>query len=169
MVSQALAFIALILSANGNGENPTAVAVKPKQNYRAVYVKVILPMKRRATGPAPRVETWIAKHLRRDIDDLRAVTGWVRLPEYDENDSVHVWGASVDGKAWGCPVGGSLLKRIDKHRVGVELNGWTPVGATLSGNSLQDELGGRTVGAVNFGDAKNRAFFAIVIGPPLSK
>lgn len=116
-----------------------------------LFVKVMLP-EVAPPKPAPNnfpVEKWIQTAIRKQGQtELRAVTSWVRLPS-GEFDSVDVWNATVNGKGWGCPVGGSAFVQPD-GRCKVELIGWTPGGADLLGNVITPEPGNRKIAKVGF-------------------
>ncbi|MCR9201655.1 MAG: hypothetical protein NXI04_23675 [Planctomycetaceae bacterium] len=116
-----------------------------------LFVKVMLP---EVAPPKPSpdnfpVEKWIQGALKKQGQaELRAVTSWVRLPS-GEFDSVDVWNATVNGKSWGCPVGGSTFVQPD-GRCKVELIGWTPGGADLVGNVITPEPGNRRIAKVGY-------------------
>lgn len=131
----------------------------------SIYVKVFLPLKPLANDRRP-VESWVLDQLKRQkVEHARAVTGWVKLPAYEDIDSVHIWNATTDGKGWGCPVHGSLAKLRPDGKVNVELNGWLPFQPTITGNLILAETGNRRLAIVN--GATRRAFFAILVGPPV--
>ena len=141
-----------------------------------LFVKVILPEK---ASPKPAasnypVEKWIQGGVKKQGQaELRAVTSWVRLPS-GEFDSVDVWNATVNGKSWGCPVGGSTFVQPD-GRCKVELIGWTPGGADLVGNVITPEPGNRRIAKVGYkrgpeGDEtgvqfETLAYVAILVAP----
>lgn len=120
------------------------------------------------------VEQWIRQTLKKQRQtQLRAMTQWVRLPP-GELDSTPVWDATVDGRHWGCPVGGAH-QILPNGRCQVELTGWTPVGAQLRGNVIPMEPGCRTIAKVGFehgspddGGASQfelLAYVAIIVAP----
>jgi len=156
----------LRLPVNLKGEEKEAANSPKLSQHTYVYAKIILPMR----SPAKReyeVESWIAKKLRkRGETELRAVTDWVRLSEGGEN-SASVWNATVDGKAWGCPVSGSVAKNTDDGKLKVELTGWAPFAPKIKGDTLSAEAGSRGIAAVDTGagDQDGRAFVALVVGP----
>lgn len=116
-----------------------------------LFVKVMLP-EVAPPKPSPNnypVEKWIQGAVKKQgHTQLRAVTSWVRLPS-GEFDSVDVWNATVNGKGWGCPVGGSTFVQPD-GRCEVELIGWTPGGADLLGNVITPEPGNRKIAKVGY-------------------
>jgi hypothetical protein len=125
-------------------------------------------MKEPVEGEHPPVESWIARKLRnRGETELRAVTQWVRLSEEGEKEA-HIWSATVDGKGWGCPVGGRVIRRTADGKVKVRLPGWSPVGAEIKGGVLSAETGSRRIAVVDTGgvDQSGRAYVALFVGPP---
>src|SRR5262249_55412635 len=136
----------------------------PKSNQ--VYVKIILP-----TAPATRdkdrpvVESWIAEQLKeRGQSKFTAATAWVPLGVKGEESS-RVWDAMLDGKGWGCPVGGHIAERAD-GRIKVLLRGWDPGGSSVT-VSLKDEPGSHAIAAVE--ETKREEglpYVAVLIGPP---
>ena len=126
-----------------------------------------LTMKEPAEGEQPLVESWIARELRkRGKTEFRAVTAWVRLAEEGE-EITHVWNAMVDGKGWGCPVVGRVIKRTTGGRVTVSLTGWAPVLLKVKGTTLSAETGSRRIAVVDHG----KAYAALFVGPqrPISQ
>lgn len=132
---------------------------------KPIYVKIVLPMKEPVKGNHPLVESWIAKDLQsRGKTELRAVTNWVRLAENGEQVT-RVWDGSVDGKNWGCPVAGRVLKRAQDGKVRVSLVGWAPFAVKVTGTTLPAETGSRNIAVVD--DVS--AYVAIFVGPPSSE
>lgn len=128
----------------------------------AIYAKVILPMKEPDSGKNPVVESWIAEKLRkRGQTELRAVTPWIRLAEKGEKNAP-VWDAVVDGKGWGCPVGGRVKERTGDGKVKVSLPGWAPVALKVKGTTLPAEVGSRGIAEVEDG----KAYVALFVGLP---
>ena len=139
---------------------------RERSSAGAVYAKVILPMKESAKENHPVVEAWIGKNLRkRGETDLRAVTNWIRLPD-GKNEVAPVWDAVVDGKGWGCPVGGRILERTTAGKVKVSLTGWTPFGGDIKGGTLPDEIGSRKIAVVGGRNEGFKAYVALVVAPP---
>lgn len=131
----------------------------------SVYVKVILPEANPEQTEGPSIESWIAARLdKRGVDQSRAVTEWVEL-DANQNHSVSVWNAMVDGKGWGCPVGGSLGEK-ENGNIEIALNGWTPAGADLRGEFVPFEIGSRRIIRVGHGKQETIAYVAVFVGPP---
>jgi hypothetical protein len=143
----------------------------PKSNQ--VYVKIIWP-----TDPATRdkdrpvVESWIAEQLKkRGQAKFTAATAWVPLVVKGEEFEfpTRVWNGSLDGKTWGCPVGGQIAERTD-GRIKVRLDGWAPVPGRGVTVSLTDEPGSRTIAAVErIKTEQGPPYVAVLIGPPPEK
>ena len=139
----------------------------PKSNQ--VYVKIILPV-----DPATRdkdrpvVESWIAEQLKkRGQSKFTAATAWVPLADKGE-ESTTVWDAMLDGKGWGCPVGGDIAERAD-GRIKVLLWGWGPGGTRVT-VSLTDEPGSREIAPVKgIKDDSGLPYVAVLICPPPEK
>lgn len=138
-----------------------------------VYAKIILPVESVGDESHPIVESWIAKKLnKREESDLRAVTEWIRL-ENDEDTTTPVWNATVDGKAWGCPVDGRVAELTDDGKLNLEFSGWSPIGAEIKGQTLRAEIGSRRIAVVNTGrvdqegraDQSGLAYIALFVGP----
>ncbi len=147
-------------------ERKSSDEFRPRR-HTYVYAKIVLPMKEPVDAASFLIESWIAKSLRnRGETQLRAVTDWVRLAE-DEENSALMWMATVDGKYWGCPVYGRVAKRTTADMVKVDLTGWSPVGAEITGDTLPNESGSRRIAAVDTGtgDQDGRAFVALLVGP----
>jgi len=137
----------------------------PKSNQ--VYVKIILPgdLATRDTD-RPVVESWIAEQLKkRGQSKFTAATGWVPLDVKGE-EATTVWRGRLDGKTWGCPVGGQIVERAD-GRMKVLLDGWAPVAGWGVTISLKDEPGSREIAAVEkFKTEQGLPYVAVLIGPP---
>lgn len=135
----------------------------PKSNQ--VYVKIIWP-----TAPAARdkdrpvVESWIAEQLKKGGQTkFTAATGWVLLDSSPRSETM-VWDATLDGKRWGCPVGGWIDERAD-GRIKVVLQGWTVSGVDMT-ISLKDEPGSREIAAVEKRKVEEGLpYVAVLIGP----
>ena len=109
------------------GRQESAADDSKPSRTNSIYAKIVLPIKEPAEGEHLLVESWIAEKLwRRGETEFRAVTAWVRLAEEGE-EITHVWNAMVDGKGWGCPVAGRVIRRTTGGRVKVSLTGYQPV------------------------------------------
>lgn len=145
-------------------ETSSSNTAKPSA-ANSIYVKVFLPLKPLDNDKHP-VESWVLRQLKKQkVEHARAVTDWIKLPAYEDIESVDVWDATTDGKGWGCPVDGTLSKLRPDGKVNVELNGWLPFQPRITGNLILAETGNRRIAVVN--GATRPAFFAILVGPPV--
>ena len=143
---------------------------QPSPERGSVYAKIVLPMESLDDGTQPIVESWIGKILhKRGRSNVRAVTGWVRLPEKGEKYA-HVWNAIVDGKLWGCPVSGRVVERTKDGKVKVELSGWSPGAPEIKGQTLAGEIGARKIAVVDTGEGDDSgvAYIALLVVPARS-
>jgi hypothetical protein len=164
-----LASISALIAAHIIFVSPAQVSFaddSPTSQRCAVYAKIILPRKAPAEGKHSPVESWVARKLhRRGNTDLRAVTPWVRIAANAE-EAADVWDATLDGKLCGCPVVGHVSKPMADGKVKVHLNGWSPVGAEVKGNTLLAEAGSRRICVVDTGRVDGVKYYvAIFVGP----
>lgn len=139
----------------------------PSNHECSVYAKVLLPGKAPAAGKHA-VELWIARRLEKHgAPEVRAVTGWVRLPE-GAGRSVTVWDGVLDGRGGGCHVEGHIGKRSDDGRVHVTLSGWAPFPPNIKGTSLLAEIGSRRIAVVDTGRTDGvKSYVALMIAPAI--
>ncbi len=155
--------IGSLVSANDDSKQKVR---KSPEAEKSIYAKVILPFTGPAESKKSKVEKWIKTKLQqRRVKEFQAVTSWIRISNNEETPTV-VWDSILDGKALGCPVSG-VVKPTKDGKLRVELGGWSPVGAEVSGNIILSEIGNRTIAVV---DAERidgvKYYVAIFVAPP---
>jgi hypothetical protein len=156
--------LTLVPSAVKAQEPAPKKAAQPKFNQ--VYVKIILPGDLATRDKdRPIIESWIAEQLKQPGQSKStAATGWVLL-DASPKSAIIVWDAKLDGKRWGCPVGGWIAERAD-GRIKVVLLGWDAGGSRVT-ISLKDEPGSREIAAVEETKREEGVpYVAVLIGPP---
>ena len=130
---------------------------------KAVYAKIIIPVDKRADS---KIEPWIVKGLKEQgLTAFESATDWVLITD----QKTAVWDTRFRGKHLGCPVAGSFEE--SNGRISVEMTGWSPVGAKISGNELNSHLGSRCIAVVDSGRADKVKYFVAlkVVTKPKTK
>ncbi len=148
-------------------EGTPRTAGSPPHDEFIVYAKILLPGKAPAQGQQT-VESWIAREIQKlGAPEIRAVTGWVRLPKGEER-STTIWNGVLDGKGTGCIVDGHVGSSNADGNVRVTLSGWAPFPPTIEGDSLPAEIGSRRIAVVNTGRVDGvKSYVALMIAPAL--